>query len=80
MSEWISVTERIPPSDKEVLVYDEIRGMFVCFTTIIPDNPSYNVEMRGKMLFQPKSSGCGCCDADMEDVKYWMELPKRPNE
>jgi len=70
---WISVKDRLPEKDKDVLVMVDdcmIEG-------------SYDVERakdynRGWTFISLASHGCGCCSDGDENITHWMELPLKP--
>jgi hypothetical protein len=70
MSEWISVKDRLPPCGKEILVWNKEHRTYVAF--------AWECDYTGKTFVTLKSSGCGCCDADVGENYYWMPLPKPP--
>ena len=70
MGEWISVKDMLPELDKWVLAYDEKEDLIACsFLTTGNQHP---------FIWNLLSSGCGCCDKDLENVTHWMPLPKPP--
>ena len=77
---WHSVDESLPPVDEEVIVLrDELNGYllpdagFVGVGHIV--NPELTVEV-GDISYTPMSySGW-----NIDGVKYWMPMPKIPNE
>ncbi len=71
MSEWISIKDRLPKLRQTILSTD---GEVVAVTAYL-----YN-DHTDSFFWKYFSSGCGCCDTDMQDVTHWMELPKPPKK
>lgn len=77
---WHSVDESLPPVDEEVIVLrDELNGYllpdasFVGVGHIV--NPELTVEV-GDISYMPISDSSW----NIDGVKYWMPMPKIPNE
>jgi len=64
--QWISVKERLPEENDEVLIYTE--GKHIYMARIYKGNEAY-----------PISNGCGCCGSE-ERYTHWMPLPEPPKE
>jgi len=79
MSEWISVKDRLPEKDKEVLIF--------CKETYynFGGNGLYIGYYLGEKKYPPYwKIKCECsgyeCDCDYPITLYWAELPKPPVE
>lgn len=70
--EWISVKDRLPELETWVLAYSAKDDLIACsFTRIGNQHP---------IIWNLLSSGCGCCDSDLEEVTHWMPLPDKPDQ
>lgn len=63
---WISVKERLPETEREVLICTERK--FIYMARIYEDGEAW-----------PVSNGCGCC-GKQEAFTHWMSLPETPKE
>jgi len=70
MMDWIKCTDRLPQEGEWVLVYDEERDLF--------SESNFYINELGKVIWIMPSSGCGCCDTDLEKVTHWCELRDKP--
>lgn len=71
---WISADEELPPEDAWILAYGDARN--AGSTRIAVVQAAYR---NGAFYFwELLSSGCGCCDGEMEGVTHWMPLPDPP--
>ncbi len=68
--EWISVKDRLPEIDIEVLVYDTCDGIQLC----IYRKNKYDNE------FDFHLSGCSCCAPNLSDITHWSYLLKEPKD
>jgi len=68
---WISTKNKMPNLNSMILSTD---GEKVAVTTLM-----YNDHIK-KFHWEYLSSGCGCCDTDMQNVTHWMPLPEPPKE
>lgn len=71
--EWISVKDRLPELDKNVLTWDG-DSIFICAKTD-RENGSMPYIVNG-WDYQI----CTCCDMINRRPTHWMELPKAPND
>jgi len=71
MDKWTSVKDNLPKVSQDVLSTD---GEIVAATTY-RYNPYIN-----SYYWEYFTSGCGCCDSDMENVTHWMPRPLPPKE
>jgi len=71
MSEWISVEDRLPPIDTEVLVFSH-GNMNVC-SLIRPDEEMADVVWEDDYGYWDDDEGVAA-------VTHWMPLPKPPKE
>jgi hypothetical protein len=67
--EWISVKDKLPELKSAILSTD---GDIVAVTIY-----EYNDCIKS-YCWSYFSSGCGCCDTDMNNVTHWMPLPSLP--
>jgi hypothetical protein len=79
-SMWINAKECAPKDGDMVLCWDEKNSFHVCVAFLIKGGKGYREDMVGVTLFPIRSSGCGCCDGEMEGDVYWTELPSPPLE
>ncbi len=76
MTEWINIKEVTPEEGDDVLAFirrqdSEEWSIFNCvYYGMTSENPT------GLRLV---SSGCGCCDKEIEEASHWMPMPKPPN-
>ncbi len=70
---WIKVTDRLPDSKRNVLIWDDNQIKLVMF-----DFEFY--KRCGHISFR-QIDGCGCCEWGNapSESEYWMELPEKPN-
>ncbi len=68
IGEWVSVKEKLPKLNVLVLIFDGSNTDVGFYT--------YN-EIKNSHDWMPISSGCGCCDAEI-NATHWMELPEAP--
>lgn len=72
---WISVKDRKPRIDENVLATD---GCLVTRVQYIERLKFNSTEKCSYWMFF--SSGCGCCDTYLENVTHWMPLPELPSD
>lgn len=83
MSKWISVTERLPDTDGEYLIFSNgyVGILPPCISTAL-----FAKSLRGKCLMwdEPDRSGFYNYDGEGEweekGVTHWMPLPEPPKE
>lgn len=68
MNEWIKCSDRLPEHNQRVL----------CFSTYM-DVKVFNFGTKSD-IFYDGDSHCYCPVGEMTNVKYWMHLPKPPEE
>ena len=66
MSEWISVKDRLPETEREILIYTDCE--YIYMARMYEDGEAW-----------PVSNGCGCCGYK-ESFTHWMPLPEAPKE
>ena len=66
-AEWISVKDKMPELDKNVLVHNSDGCRVVCLK-----------EYSDGIEWHHQSDSCGCCNTFDTEVTHWMELPDGP--
>jgi hypothetical protein len=69
--EWISVKDRLPCDEQEVLVYDSKRGIHKTFFVYEP----YECEEGGF-----DKHGFAIMDVSFENITHWQPLPEPPKD
>ncbi len=80
---WISVKDRLPELDQEVLTYSEGGAIYVCYRYDYSKEYKWSkkqIESYGSNKYSWRQLG-GCCMEDLgEDPTHWMPLPESPYE
>jgi hypothetical protein len=66
---WIKVSDQLPLQDQQVISTD---GQLIASTIF------QTSKIKNEYWWSFLSSGCGCCDTDMNNVSHWMPLPEKP--
>lgn len=79
---WISIKERLPKLDDEVLFLSQRDGIQIGYMG--DKNPLYTSRKRKndpEILWINRDDGC-CSGVDLNptDVTHWMPLPEKPDE
>ncbi len=75
MTEWIKCSDRLPDVGKWVLVFSEkSENEYIITSCYLSTSIRYHV------LWNLISSGCGCCDCDLQNVTHWMPLLDKPTK
>lgn len=69
--EWISVNDRLPEIDQNVLLFTDSGIIEGC--RIDSKYGEWN-------FISLLAHGCGCCSSDEDIVTYWMPLPEPPKK
>ncbi len=68
MNEWISVEDRLPELETNVLVITKYNDIYIAFPNKFKDKLYWDIV-------------CGCQEGSWtQDVTHWQPLPARPNE
>jgi hypothetical protein len=70
-SKWVSVSERLPEEDEQVLFLTDSGVIEGCFVN--------EKHKKWRFIFLD-DHGCGCCSSDSDKVTYWQPLPKAPEK
>lgn len=76
MSDWIKVEDRLPAIEDWVIAHG-YNGHNRGITALV--QYCYNDHTK-RFFWNLLSSGCGCCDTDLENVTHWMPEPNPPEE
>ena len=77
MNEWISVKERLPSNDDDVLVYHD-RDHHISVGYFEKDNVSYYHEEDGSKFYTDSGWETEIPWAQKGGVTHWMPLPQPP--
>ena len=74
MSEWISVKDRLPPQDINVLVYDQISNLFSLSSLTYETGWAENGDDKLYLIWEDIQFH------DRDEPTHWMPLPNPPEE
>jgi hypothetical protein len=77
--EWISVKERLPDDDQDVLVY-HLHDAHVTVGYFEKDNVSFYIESDGGKFYTDDGWETEIPWAQKGGVTHWMPLPEKPKE
>lgn len=77
--EWISVKDKLPSNDQDVLVYhaDDDHITVGCFES---DNVAFYIQPDGSKFYTDSGWETEIPWAQKGQVTHWMELPERPKD
>lgn len=79
MPEWISVKDRLPEPQNDVLVYGPVVGVVTCYLAKVTYGYYANgIPMKHDAWIVSESEEGNYLD--FESVTHWMELPEAPKE
>lgn len=70
-SKWVSVSERLPEEDEQVLFLTDSGVIEGCFVN--------EKHKKWRFIFLDYH-GCGCCSSDSDKATHWQPLPKAPEK